>query len=238
MDMEIRKMEEAAMLSYTQDIHAKRDMTAKNISIAMDNPTPAVETTAIGYEECQTRNSERGQSTSAAVLKRQIDPLRLVGDDSDDDGKFGHYRPTPSKATETAEPATNTSLWVEAKTEDNHTYYWNVKTNESVWEEPAEGFLSWKEFQKINDIAIQQQELQQAKDAQEFQKNVPEMLALYNRERLKLLRPIVASETVTGDSGTNDVGEVDGSVTEKANYATEEEAAAPAIGQWQVIESK
>jgi len=50
-------------------------------------------------------------------------------------------------------PETN---WREAKTEDGNIYYWNVTSHISVWEPPAEGYVSIREqeqeFEKLNKI--------------------------------------------------------------------------------------
>lgn len=242
MDAEIRKMEEAAMRSYAQDIHSQLDMTARNVSAVMTGPAPSAPSTSTS--RIQEQVDDRSEQSSSTMQRRQIDPLRLVGDDEAVHGeKFRYYRPGPTKVTNSSaeESVGNASLWVEAKTEDNYTYYWNVKTNESVWEKPKEGYLSWKEFQKINEIAIQQEEVQKAEEAKQFQKNVPEMLARYNRERFKLRRPEVkGGDTLKNDAQQqiHETADDDGTTTDRSNFRTEEDVACPPIGQWQTVETK
>ncbi|XP_011178567.2 WW domain-binding protein 4 [Zeugodacus cucurbitae] len=205
MDAEIRKMEEAAMRSYAQDIHASGDFTARSINAVLDASTPTV--TA---------------STSAASKSRgkQVDPVRLPGnsDDEDDDGR--------SVRVQKVAPDTvpNASLWVEGVSDEGYTYYWNVKTNESVWEPPKEGYLSYAEYQRINELAVKKQEIEEASEAKKFRENVNEEVARYNRERLKMFRK---PETAQEAQKRREV---------KQSYKTEEEASAQTIGEWQVVE--
>uniref|UniRef100_A0A1B0FIY9 Uncharacterized protein n=1 Tax=Glossina morsitans morsitans TaxID=37546 RepID=A0A1B0FIY9_GLOMM len=204
MDAEIRRMEEAAMRSYAKDIHAHGDLTAHCISTVLESPSPNIANTEIFNGK-----------------PRQIDPLRLPGDDFNTNNAY-------QEALKKIDPSTipEASLWVEGKNDDNCSYYWNVKTNESVWQAPKEGFLSWKEFQRINDLAVQQQEMQQAEEAKRFRENVNEEVARYNRERLKLYRPIETAQQKKAEE------------ERKQSYKTEEESKAPEIGRWQVVVEK
>lgn len=204
MDAEIRRMEEAAMRSYAKDIHARGDLTAHCISTVLESPSPNIANTEIFNGK-----------------PRQIDPLRLPGDDFNTNNAY-------QEALKKIDPSTipEASLWVEGKNDDDCSYYWNVKTNESVWQAPKEGFLSWKEFQRINDLAVQQQEMQQAEEAKRFRENVNEEVARYNRERLKLYRPIETAQQKKAEE------------ERKQSYKTEEESKAPEIGRWQVVVEK
>lgn len=208
MDAEIRKMEEAAMRSYAQDIHSRGDLTARSIN--------AVMTAGVGP-------STSSASTSADSTKyKQVDPLRLAGN-SDDEDEVGP-RVGTQKVDHSAVP--NASLWVEGVTDEGYSYYWNVKTNESVWEAPKEGYLSWQEYQRINELAIKQQELKEAEEAKKFRENVNEEVARYNRERLKMFRQPISKQEQKAEE------------ERKESFKTEEEAKAPEIGQWQVVENK
>lgn len=208
MDAEIRKMEDAAMRSYAQDIHGRRDLTARSIN--------AVMTSGVGP------STSASSSLNDSLKFRQVDPLRLAGN-SDDEGEPGP-RVGLEKVDYSAVP--NASLWVEGINDDGYSYYWNVKTNESVWEAPKEGYLSWKEYQRINDLAIKQQEIQDAAEAKKFRENVNEEVARYNRERLKIYRQQPTKQELKAE------------VERKESFKTEEEAKAPEIGQWQVVENK
>ncbi|XP_037927385.1 WW domain-binding protein 4 [Teleopsis dalmanni] len=202
MDADIRKMEAAALASYANDVQAKGDMTAQSVSV-MNN---------VG--------NSAGERPINSKTSAQVDPMRLVGDSDDEDDR----RVRTDKVDHEQVP--NASLWVESKCDKGYTYYWNVKTNESVWKEPKEGYLSWEDYQRINDIAIKQQEMQQAAEAKRFRENVNEEVARYNREKLKkYCKRDGTEETKTSQ-------EI------RATYKTQEEAAAVTIGAWQTVEEK
>ncbi|XP_036329519.1 WW domain-binding protein 4-like [Rhagoletis pomonella] len=208
MDAEIRKMEEAAMRSYAQDIHGGRDFTARTINAVLDASNTA---------------GTSARSTSAVVCRgKQVDPVRLPGnsDDEDEDGK----RVLVQKVAPESIP--NASLWVEGVSDEGYTYYWNVKTNESVWDPPKEGYLSYAEYQRINELALKKQKMEHATEAKKFRENVNEEVARYNRERLKMFRK---PETPKEAQKRRE---------EKEAYKTQDEAAAPTIGAWQVVEHK
>lgn len=207
MDAEIRKMEEAAMRSYAQDIHSRADITARSINAVITSVGPSTSSATTDKE---------------SPKYRQIDPLRLPASSDDENGDGPRVGIT--RVDHSAVP--NASLWVESISEDGHSYYWNVKTNESVWEMPKEGYLSWQEYQRINDLAVKQQELQEAEEAKKFRENVNEEVARYNRERLKIYRqPATKEEQQVHEE-------------RKSSFKTEEEANTPAIGQWQLVENK
>ncbi|XP_023170547.2 WW domain-binding protein 4 [Drosophila hydei] len=206
MDAQIRKMEEAAMKSYAQDIHGYHgDMTARSINTVLSATA-----------------SSSGNKAGPYGKPRQIDPMRLEGDsDEDEDDR----RVNVDKIA--AETVPDASLWVEGKSDEGHTYYWNVKTNESVWEPPKEGFLSYEEYERINQLAIDQQQVTQAEESLRFRANADEEVARFNRERhAKLYRkPENPKEKKQKEE-------------KRQQFKTEEEAATKEIGQWQVVETR
>ncbi|KAH8266472.1 hypothetical protein KR044_001517, partial [Drosophila immigrans] len=208
MSLEIRKMEEAAMKSYAQDIHGHHgDMTARSIHTVMGANAAA---------------SSSGRQLSYGKL-RQVDPMRLEGDS--DEEEVDSRRVSVDKVGSEAVP--DASLWVEGKSDEGHTYYWNVKTNESVWEPPKEGYLSYEEYERINQLAINQQEITQAEESLRFRNNVDEEVARFNRERHAQLyrKPESVKEKKQKEE-------------KRLEFKTEEEAATKEIGQWQVVETK
>lgn len=206
MNMEIRKMEEAAMKSYAQDIHGHHgDMTARSIN------------TVLGVNAASTSSGKQGFGR-----QRQIDPMRLEGDsDEEEDSRRVNVDKVGSEAVPDA------SLWVEGKSDEGHTYYWNVKTNESIWEPPKEGYLSYEEYERINQLAINQQEITQAQESLRFRANADEEVARFNRERhAQLYRKTESSK------------EKKQKEEKRLEFKTEEEAATKEIGQWQIVETK
>ncbi|XP_070071687.1 WW domain-binding protein 4 [Drosophila takahashii] len=205
MDADIRKMEEAAMKSYAQDVHSRGDMTARSINTVM-----------------RATASSSASSSSGGVApgrSRQIDPMRLEGlSDEEEDQR----RVAPGKvASEAAAP--EASLWVEGKSDEGHTYYWNVKTNESVWKPPKEGYLSYEEYERINQLAIDQQEISQAQESLKFRANADEEVARVNREKMKVFRK------------PDNLKEKKQKEERRQTFKTEEEAATKEIGQWQTV---
>lgn len=69
------------------------------------------------------------------------------------------------------------SMWVEAKSDEGHTYYWNVRTNATVWERPKEGFMTIKEYNRINKVAEQQQEMHLQQESMFMRGNADEIVA-------------------------------------------------------------
>ncbi|XP_065355916.1 WW domain-binding protein 4 [Calliphora vicina] len=208
MDAEIRKMEDAAMRSYAHDIHSRGDLTARSINAVM---TAGVRP-----------STSAGTSSVESNTFRQVDPMRLAGNSDEEGGEVGPRVGIPY-IDHSSVP--NASLWVEGVNDDGYSYYWNVKTNESVWQAPKEGYLSWKEYQRINDLAVKQQEIQEAEQAKKFRENVNEEVARYNRERLKMYRQPATKQEQKAEEERKD------------GFKTEEQAKAPEIGQWQVVEN-
>ncbi|XP_032591774.1 WW domain-binding protein 4 [Drosophila grimshawi] len=216
MDNEIRKMEAAAMKSYAQDIHGYHgDMTARSINTVLSATSTA-----------STATSTSGGRSGVPGRQRQIDPMRLVGDSDDEEEEQGDNRRVNVTKVQT-ETVPDASLWVEGKSDEGHTYYWNVKTNESVWTPPKEGFLSYEEYERINQLAINQQELTQAEEALRFRANADEEVARFNREKHARIyrKPENAKEKKLKEE-------------KRQGFKTEEEAATQEIGQWQVVETR
>ncbi|KAL5279133.1 WBP4 family protein [Megaselia abdita] len=201
-EAELRKMDEAAMRSYARDISASGDMTAKSINSVVVGAT--TETPA-------------GTSTGRKA-RTQVDPMRLEGDFSDDEDRPGY-----KKATDEPE---SQSLWIEGKSEDGHTYYWNVKTNESVWQKPKEGYMPLAEYNRINSIAIAQQEVMNKAAAKKNNESAEEKTARYYRERLKDFRKPDPEDTPEAKE------------EKRQFYKTAEEAATPDIGSWTTVVEK
>ncbi|XP_077292970.1 WW domain-binding protein 4 [Arctopsyche grandis] len=54
--------------------------------------------------------------------------------------------PSAGSSVDQTPPGTKKKIWQEAKSIKGHTYYWNTETNDTVWEPPAEGYVSLAEL--------------------------------------------------------------------------------------------
>lgn len=68
-----------------------------------------------------------GTDLSARVIKhgsKAVDPIALPYYYDEEDGPS-----TSKKSNQATVPTVSESLWCEAKSDEGHTYYWNIKTN-------------------------------------------------------------------------------------------------------------
>lgn len=188
MNDELRKMNDAAMKSYQQDITQGADISSR----------------AIGH----------------AMARKAVDPMALAHYDTDEE-ENGPNVSRKAAAAAAANAVKEPSLWCEAKTEDGDTYYWNVKTNESVWTKPKEGFMSLKEYEKLNEVAIRQQEEQREMEMKDSIENADENAAKYKREQLKKYQKRTAEAKVEEEASCSYAGQYGGQP----------------YGKWQTVEA-
>lgn len=138
--MDIRKMEDAAMKAYMRDLSQPNGGLPQTTNeIEASEPT-------VGY--VNVNETPEGTVTAApTTFKRRTDPM-LAGLPADFDvddykleqnkrnannqksgGSSGGGGTSADKKKEVEPDPGNPSLWCEAKSDDGHTYYWNVKTN-------------------------------------------------------------------------------------------------------------
>ncbi|XP_070505517.1 WW domain-binding protein 4 [Chironomus tepperi] len=194
LDDDLRKINEAAMKSYSKDISNGTDMTSRSIGHASSSKKPVDPMALPYYEEEDGPNISKNQSTIAA------------------------------KSQEKAAPPE--SLWCEAVTDDGDIYYWNIKTNESVWEKPKEGFMTLKEYNKLNEIAIKQQEEARQTDLKYTIENADEIAAKYKREQYKKYQTITQEPKKLTESSSS-----------SSQYA-DEFGNISSIGEWQIVEEQ
>lgn len=116
-DIEMRKMEQAAMKAYANDISRGGDMTTQTLNAMVAAATASAEEATLS-----TSQSTPGPS---ALPRRAIDPLLPPVDVLEEEEREKRERmKLKVNPNEIREP----SLWVEAKSDDGHPYYWNVKT--------------------------------------------------------------------------------------------------------------
>lgn len=143
----------------------------------------------------------------AQAAKRAVDPMALANYDSDEDG------PNVSKRAAAVNPANavkDPSHWCEARSDNGDIYYWNVKTGESAWDKPKEGFMTIKEYEKLNEIAIEQQEEQRLREMKDSVENADEIASKYNREQLKRFKKRTEEKKPEEEPSTSYAGQYGG----------------------------
>lgn len=149
MDVQLRKMEEAARLAYADDMCRNADMSAQNHNRAL----AAAASASIGSGGQATIGpSLPGTLTTTAtgILitpsasdgrtgKRQIDPLALPMDPQELAELEARRLAATRSENATGDPE-NPTLWCETVSEEGQIYYWNVKTN---GKEGAISMIQW-----------------------------------------------------------------------------------------------
>lgn len=235
-DAEMRKMNDAAMKAYMQDISAGADISSR--ALAEQQKAEAAAAAAAVADAEPAAGPSVGPRAPKKKIGREADPFYIPGDFSDEEG------PPPSKATAAAiaEAAKKKrleeisqmghgSLWVEALTEEGYTYYWHVKTNESVWEPPKEGFMKKEEYEKISMVVLQKQEEAIKKEVKYEVENAQEIAAKLKREQMAKMY----------EHNRRVKEEIETIADPKRQKREEEaalEAAAGPYGRWQTVEHR
>lgn len=125
----MRQMEDAAMKAYALDIAHGGDITAKLQSTI--NNDAQIRTDEIVTDIIETTGNI---PRPAALPKRAIDPLMPPEDILEDEEKRKrelmkkkHNDPKLSW-TPSTDNIKKESMWCEARSDEGHTYYWNVRT--------------------------------------------------------------------------------------------------------------
>ncbi|KYN43568.1 WW domain-binding protein 4 [Trachymyrmex septentrionalis] len=132
-------------------------------------------------------------------------------------------------------------LWYEARSPEGYTYYWHIETNESVWEPPEEGYMTFMEQEEEAKEEVIQRELIEQLDKEEAGKKadiLKEQRANIEREKMKEFR----KRSVEND----DVQDAEESMEIKKKVVEEErpywrdysvpERPQP-YGSWQIVET-
>lgn len=207
MDQQMRQMEDAAMRAYAGDISRGADMTSRAIaafngmaggvsaSSGSGSRGPASGAgSAIGPQLVDYADDDDDDQSDtvkangvvpgpAKIPRRAIDPLMPPVDVLEEEERARREQMRrranglPPTTDSAGNPVIENSMWCEAKSDEGHTYYWNVKTNETVWEKPKEGFMTLKEYNRINQVALRQQEMKQQEDSLFMRGNADEIVA-------------------------------------------------------------
>lgn len=118
----MRQMEEAAMKAYAQDISRGGDITTQELNAA-------VAAAEANYEdEAATATTSRSAPGPSAIPTRAIDPLLPPIDVLEDEERAKRAKMKRKANGTLGNEAKDQSMWVEAKSDEGHTYYWNVKS--------------------------------------------------------------------------------------------------------------
>ncbi|XP_017798247.1 PREDICTED: WW domain-binding protein 4 isoform X3 [Habropoda laboriosa] len=228
---DIKKMENAAMAAYLKDVENNtRDMTADRLIKEKFNRTETKDTSNLNPvpiatpPETQPRfkgeNRQFSQeidpcdpillrnvtATSATTTTQQNRPPQQRGETKPQGkGKVGKGKGKGKKILDDDRPTKPfRKLWYEALSPEGYTYYWHVESNESIWEPPEEGYMTFAEQQEEAKEQALQEELLQQLEEEEAVANVDvleEKRANAEREKLKELRKINSVHTLESENG-------------------------------------
>ncbi|XP_046458330.1 WW domain-binding protein 4-like isoform X2 [Daphnia pulex] len=117
---DLQRMEEAALRAYHKDLTSNPDLSARSMASQHSHVAKVIEKAAA--------NPKSLMSGEAAALQAAAN--------------FVGCGPGPSMPLLPAP-----KVWHEALSPEGYSYYWNVETNETCWEAPAEGFVTLMEQQ-------------------------------------------------------------------------------------------
>lgn len=185
-DADLKKMNDAAMKAYMQDISAGADISSREL-YEKQKQEAAEEAASQAIENAGPSTSGIGPAAPSKPRKkgREADPLYMAGIDSDDESEAGKRKAaTKKRRIEEVANAGNGSMWVEAESDEGYPYFWNVKTGESIWEAPKEGFMKKAEYEKLSKIAWQKQR-ETAESTSKYElENADEIAARLRRENM------------------------------------------------------
>lgn len=120
-DMHFRQMEDAALKAYAQDISRGGDITTQELNAA-------VAAAAASYEDESATATNRIAPGPSAIPTRAIDPMLPPVDVLEDEERAKKAKMKRKANGTLGSEAKDQSMWVEAKSDEGHTYYWNVKS--------------------------------------------------------------------------------------------------------------
>ncbi|XP_066598152.1 WW domain-binding protein 4 isoform X2 [Prorops nasuta] len=232
-ESDLKKMENAAMAAYLKDVENNtRDMTADTIIKEKYNnpeswaskssstlPTTTRDTVPKFRDRPQQRQSHRSDPCDPMAPPRELQPPRVhqvnAGESKGQakSGKVGKGKGKGKKNQEEDRPSMPIrKLWYQARSPEGYTYYWHIETNESVWEPPEEGYMSFAEQEEEEkERALQEEFLQQIEQEGAAEKALiqQEQEANAEREKLKEIRKRFTQKQQEQRSEDNNVGSDD-----------------------------
>lgn len=116
----MRQMEDAAMKAYAADICRGGDITTQSL-----NAVVAAAAAEVEQDSVQTSRTTPGPS---AMPRRAIDPMLPPIDVMEIEERTKREKMKKKAGPSNENKIAENSMWCEAVTEEDHTYYWNVKT--------------------------------------------------------------------------------------------------------------
>lgn len=123
-DMQLKQMEDAALKAYAQDISRGGDLTTQQMNAAIAAATADYQD-EVATAAAPTHRTAPGPS---AIPTRAIDPLLPPIDVLEDEERAKKAKMKRKANGASGSEAKEQSMWVEAKTDEGHTYYWHVKS--------------------------------------------------------------------------------------------------------------
>lgn len=218
-ESDIDQMEKAAMAAYMKDVENNTmDLTAERILREKKVRMESGGGSSQQFGNSPPRNPNQVPEASPDTIPRyrqasygaaDVDPLdpfaaqKLARIEAREKAKAKkeaakakneEKEKSKGKGKDKAEPSGSQipvrKVWYEAKSQ-GHSYYWNIETNESIWEPPLEGFMSLEEqAEEAKEQALQEQFMQEIEKEAAEEKAVidEERRANAEREKLKEIR--------------------------------------------------
>lgn len=135
-----------------------------------------------------TRLEAREKAKTAKLAAKEAAKSEAAADEGK--GKSGKGAGKKSKGEASASAVPIRKVWYEARAQ-GHSYYWNIETNQSIWEPPLEGFMSLAEqAEEAKEQTLQQEFFTEIEEAEKVEKAkiFEEQRANMQREKLKEIR--------------------------------------------------
>ncbi|KAL6268736.1 hypothetical protein P5V15_001863 [Pogonomyrmex californicus] len=256
---DIKKMENAAMAAYLKDVENNtRDMTAQRIIKEKLNRIETTETpqncnrmplaapeTVPRFKSSSREFSPKVDPCDPATLSKSAPSFPRVQQQGGENRTPGKSKTNKAKGKgkKTQEDDRSTApvrkLWYEARSPEGYTYYWHIETNESVWEPPEEGYMTFAEQEEEAKEEMLQKELMEQLDKEEAIKKadiLEEQRANAEREKLREFRKPTRNAAEDDDESAEMKKEM---VEEERSYWRDysvPERPQP-YGSWQVVET-
>lgn len=165
------------------------------------------------------------RAINRANMKKAVDPMALANYESDEEFGPNVSKRAAAAAAVAAAEVKDPSLWCEARTENGDTYYWNVKTSATKWTKPKEGFMSLAEYEKLNEVALKQQQEHKEKEMKDSIDNADENASKFRREQLKKYKKRTEEKKPDQEAASSSYAD---------QYGT---YAAQPYGKWETVEA-